>query len=66
MTTYELTPKEYRRFYRRMRASTFSRKCGADMGIYGHFTGPIATPKLSALIERIRLEWAITEKKEKM
>jgi len=44
--------KSTRRFWRRIRASTFSLKCGSDMGIYNHFVGPIKTPKLSETLKR--------------
>ena len=44
--------KDSRRFLRRMRASSFSLKCGADQGIFGHFTGIVPTPKLKKTLER--------------
>jgi len=35
-----------------MGASSFSLKCGADQGIFGHFTGIVPTPKLKKTLER--------------
>lgn len=53
---YELNRKDYRRFLRRMRASDMKPflKSGCDMGWYGHFVGPVPTPKINSVIERIR------------
>ena len=61
MTIYSLSSKEWRRFHRRMRASSFSLKCGADMGIYGHFTRPVEPSKLAGLIEKIKKDMTVIE-----
>lgn len=58
MTLAILTPKEYRRFMRRMRASDQKPflKTGCDTGLYDHFKGPTPTPKLheaKALIDKL-------------
>ena len=47
--------KEYRRFQRRMRASTFSQylKTQCDLGIYGYFIGPIPAPMIKEARQKI-------------
>ena len=50
-----MNQKDYRRFYRIIRASNMSkyRKTGCDMGWYGHFIGPVPTPRINKVVKRI-------------
>ena len=54
----ELNQKDYRRFFRRMRASDMKPflKTGCDMGWYGHFVGLVPTQNIDKTIKRIMLD----------